>query len=140
VPTLGQARQAIESLDRDLRRGQVDPELLDELGWDLSTAQRFVEAYRRSAVQLQVQPLPDDGRAPSRPQGRPQPIARPSRPERVLRAGGAVAPDARGLYEADTRPADDTRDLMQAGQQRVPARYDPILKAYYRTLASQPAG
>ena len=134
--TVGQARQAIDALERDLRQGQIDSELLDELGWDISTAQRFVESYKRSTNR--PPPVTDDTATRPAP-GRAQAAASPHSPERVLRAVGKSAPGVGGLYDTGTRPADDTRELMQPGQQRVPARYEPILKAYYETLTSQPA-
>lgn len=134
-PTIEQARQAIDALDRDLRRGQVDPGLLDELGWDVQTAERFVQAFKQSEMLRQ-----NVAESTTQPAERPvQASPESHRKTDAIRAVGGPASGVRGLNEAGTRPADDTHDLMQVGHQRVPARYQPFLEAYYRSLASQPS-
>lgn len=136
VATVGQARQAIDALERDLRKGEVDRELLDQLGWDVQTAERFVEAYKRSGMRQQ----PTADTATTNPAPRQVHAALASRrPERVILSEGPPAADAHSLIDTGTRPADDTHDLMQVGHQRVPPRYKAILDAYYRTLASRPS-
>jgi len=136
APSTGQAKRAIDVLERSLRQGKADPDLLDELGWDVATAQRFVEAFKRSNVKIKRESNEPPNRSTQSPV---QTGTRTPRSDQVLRAAGPIAPGARGLHEADTRPADDMHDLMEAGRQRVPAQYEAVLKAYYQTLASQPS-
>ncbi|HSW44612.1 MAG TPA: hypothetical protein VLM89_03470 [Phycisphaerae bacterium] len=135
APTVGQARQVIDALERALRRGDTDPALLEELGWDLQAAQQFVKEFKRTASASRPAGNVDVRVVEGGPRSEAASIESPG----VLRAGRAAAPGLRGLRESDTRPADDTRGLMEVGRQRVPPRYEFLLEAYYRTLASQPA-
>lgn len=127
----GRRDRAVETLERQLRAGKVDPELLQQLGWNLTQAEQFIEAYHRAqeAGQRQVR----ETAMPTETKTTTQPAPRST----VLRG------DARGgaarTFRTDTRPAADrVQGLSDPARQRVPAGYRPLLEAYYRSLASQP--
>lgn len=133
--SVGRLERLMDALDRELRRGEPREELLADLGWTLPEAQQFVEAYRRLKTGGQRQ----TGQTPL-PAGSEVNTETPRQPAGVLRGGQGTARDARSLEATHQRPTDRTRELMEVGRQRVTPRHRPILEAYYRSLATQPAG
>jgi hypothetical protein len=125
----------IEALDRALRRGEVDAGLLDELGWDLTRTRQFVEAYKR--LESESQPQPDRTELPSAVTERPPRVT--SERESIQRGQHAAAIGAESLKTEYSREADTNQDVMEVGRQRVTPRYQGLLEAYYRSVASQPA-
>jgi hypothetical protein len=130
----GRMDRLMETLDHALRRGEVDPALLSDLGWDVPQARQFVQAYER-AVTAAVTRRPQRTALPARTTERE--AGRDDVPE-VLRADEAEGD--RGALDASSRLAESNASgLMEVGRQRAPERYRPIVEAYYRSLGSRPA-
>ncbi|MEP0844480.1 MAG: hypothetical protein HRF43_17415 [Phycisphaerae bacterium] len=133
----GRLDALMDALERDLRGGEVDPALLADLGWTPPQARQFVEAYKRAKAAGQRQSsqtrLPDRREADHIVPGGGEPAGV------VKRAGPSIAPSARALNAQHSRAPDDTRELLEVGRQRVAPRYQSVLEAYYRSLATQPA-
>lgn len=131
----------IDALERRLRQDDVDPAMLDALDWDVPRARQFIEEYRRmeEGLQPQVASTPVPSRVletPARgPDGR-----RDSETESddVLRAAGPGEAGTQGR-DAGEQPADGTRELLEATQQRVLPPYQDLLDAYYRSISTQPS-
>ena len=134
IPAPGRASRLMDALGRALRRGTVEPDMLMELGWDLRQAEQFVDQYQR---------LQQGGQHQLDRTELPVQTARASAPtesaRQVVRANESVDGAMRNLNVTHQRPADTTNQLMEAGRQRVPQRYRPLLEAYYRAATSQPA-
>ncbi len=132
----------IDALERRLRQDDVDPAMLDALDWDVPRARQFVEEYRRmeEGLQPQVASTPVPSRVletPARgPDGRRDSEAES---DDVLRAAGPGEVGTQGR-DAGEQPADGTRELLEATQQRVLPPYQDLLDAYYRSISTQPAG
>jgi len=123
----------MDELEMALRSDEVDPKLLENLGWNLEQAWQFVEDYKRQVGGTQRQTdrtaLPGrQGALPSRPGG----------PANVRRATGSPTTDARALGTIHTPDADQVNQLREAARQRVPRQLDPILRGYNSSLTSRP--
>jgi hypothetical protein len=131
----------IDTLERRLRQDDVDPAMLDALDWDVPRAWQFVEEYRRmtEGLQPQVPSTPVPSRVletPARgPDGRRD---SDTESDDVLRAAGPAEAGTQGR-DAGDQPADGTRELLEATQQRVLPPYQDLLDAYYRSIATQPS-
>jgi len=124
----------MDELDRSLRRGEVDGEMLDELDWNLPHARQFVEDYKR--IETREHQPKERTEVPTRTiesqvefHGDGQ-VHRAARP----RSSGMRSLNATGQHSPDT-----ARGLMQVGRQRILPRYESLLEAYYASVASQPA-
>lgn len=135
LPSTGRTEQAVDALERSLRRGDIDERLLADLGWTIPQAQQFVDAYKRTKSSAQP-PRADRTSVPTTQVFRDE---KPSGDRVVLRAGSPTAPGARSLNASDRRSPDATHDLMEVGRQRVLPKYEPLMEAYYRSLTSRPA-
>ncbi len=135
LPSTGRIEQAVDALERSLRRGDVDEKLLADLGWTIPQAQQFVDAYKRAKPSAQP-PRADRTSVPTTQVFREE---KPPGDRAVLRAGSPTAPGARSLNASTRRSPDTTRDLMEVGRQRVLPKYELLMEAYYRSLTSQPA-
>jgi hypothetical protein len=129
----GNVSKVVDELETALRRNEVDPKLLESLGWNLDSAWRFVKDYRRQADRGQTQR--EKSQVPS---DRETVIARPA-PGTVRRSTSGPAQGIRSLGTTHRPGEDKTHQLREAGDQRVPRELDPILRAYYSSLSSQPA-
>jgi hypothetical protein len=123
----------MDGLERELRSGQPDESLLEDLGWTLEQARQFVEAYKRAKAAGQRQQ--NQTKLPG--QGHSTEEAKPQSGNTVLRSQGADQ-KAKAL-NAHERAPDRTRELMEVGQQRVAPRYRSVLEGYYRSVGSRPA-
>lgn len=134
LSSAGRVDRLMDALDRALRSGDVDEGLLADLNWTPSQARQFLEAYKRVKVggqrQTERTPLPRQTgqiRLPTAGAGQLQ------------RSDGTLQPSARSLNASHQRAADQTRDLMEVGRQRVTPRYRSLLEAYYQSVSSRPA-
>lgn len=132
LPSTGRIDRLVDTLDRELRSGTVDPALLQELGWDLPRARQFVDAYKRARQGGQRQrdrtELPVQRRKTTQPGG-----------DLAVLPGQAGPGPARAFQADAPLSPDELRGVADPARQRVPARYRPLLEAYYRSISSQPA-
>jgi len=117
----------IDALEERLRKRQVDPGLLDDLGWDETYANDFVRQFRRAERQAAE---PSDSSAG--PTDRFETTTRPS--VAVERSDGSGA-DAALLSARNVRAPDRTNQLFEVGRQRISDEYRDYLKAYYESIA-----
>lgn len=131
----GRVDALMDALERDLRSGEIDEALLIELNWTPAQARAFVESYKRlkTGGQRQVAKTKLPGRPESANEARPP-------DNTVLRGKDSGSTGARGLHTTHSRSPDDTRELLEVGRQRVGPKYQSVLQAYYRSLATRPAG
>jgi hypothetical protein len=123
----------MDELEIALRQDEVDPKLLEDLGWNVDTAWQFVRDYERQVRGGQRQS--DYTAMPSTQ----QPMAANSKPRPDARyATSRPAGGTRALGTIHTPKADETTRLREIGQQRVPRRLDSILRGYYSSSASRP--
>lgn len=130
----GKASRLMDELEMALRRDEVDPKMLEALGWNLEQAWQFVEEYKRQIGRGQQQAnesaLPDTrGTLPGRPDDRPD----------VRRATSGPAPDARSLRARNSPGSDRVHNLREISRQRVPRKLDPILRGYNSSFGTRPA-
>lgn len=122
----------IEALDRALRQGAVDPQLLDELGWTRPQAEDFVAEFkRRREASLR-------GPVQTELAGEVRVLAAPTGGTPGVRRGTAGSRVTEQRMQ-DARHPDRVNELLEPGRQRIAPRYRALLEAYYRGLASQPA-
>ncbi|MGB9625917.1 MAG: hypothetical protein ACPMAQ_13765 [Phycisphaerae bacterium] len=117
----------IDALEERLRKRQLDPKLLEDLGWDETYANDFVHQFRRAERQAAE---PSDSSAG--PTGRFESTTRPS--VAVERGEGSGA-DAAMLSARNVRAPDRTNQLFEVGRQKISDEYRDYLKAYYESLA-----
>lgn len=133
-PSPGRLADLMDALERSLRAGNIDPAMLDELGWNEGQLRQFVESYKRT----------------ERPPGRnpdhttpamiiTSPSANPMDDSDVQRADGAPAAGIKGMATIHQRQADSSQDVLSPGRQRVSPRYRRLLEGYYRAVTSRPA-
>jgi len=129
IDPTGRVSKLMDELEMALRRDEVDPELLESLGWNVEQAWQFVEDYRREVKGAQPQvnrsELPKaSGLLQGGSGGRTG----------VDRATGRPARAARSLQATHAPQADEVKQLREVGRQRVPRRLDSILRGYYSSL------
>jgi hypothetical protein len=127
LDTIGDVFPVIDALEEQLRNKDVDPKLLDDLGWDETRANDFVRQFRRA----QRQPMEQIG-ASAGPRERYETTTRPS--VTVERSEGA-SPDAAPLSARNVREPDKTNQLFEVGRQKISEEYRDYLKAYYESIA-----
>ena len=127
LETIGDVLPVIDALEERLRNRQVDPKLLDALGWDETRANDFVRQFRRAERQAME---PADSSAG--PTDRFETTTRPS--VAVERSDGSGA-DAAMLSARNVRASDRTNQLFEVGRQKISDEYRDYLKAYYESLA-----
>ncbi len=112
---------ALKRLEDELQRGEVDPELLKDLGWTEADMQRFADRLRRNLSQ----PKGDET---------PQEAAQRAEFEHMLRNldfdGGP------GARTAPTGRAKDVGDVSTANP-RVPTEYREAYEAFTRSVAGR---
>jgi hypothetical protein len=133
TPT-GRVSKLMDELEMALRRDEVDPKMLEDLGWNVDQAWQFVEDYKRQIGRGQRQSnesaLPDaTGALPAGPKDRAD----------VRRATTGPAPNSRSLSASNSPGADRVHDLREIGRQRVPRPLDPILRGYNSSFGTRPA-
>ncbi|MDA8746468.1 hypothetical protein N9N28_17735, partial [Rubripirellula amarantea] len=101
----------LDKLADQLDKGQVDHEMLDELGWSEDDLRRFVDRWNRLRSEAQ-RPNSTD--------------AQQELDARLRSLGGTIGPK-NGTTE---RTQDDFRDLREGYQSKVPLKYRDRLKAY----------
>jgi hypothetical protein len=131
----GELRAVMDALEQSLRRGEVNENMLDDLGWDLPRTRQFVEAYKR--LELHGQEQMEYTAVPEGPQAH---FPDREADEQVARGEPGAATAGANLNATHQRSAAGRQDVMSIGRQRVTPRYQPWLEAYYRSLATQPAG
>jgi hypothetical protein len=121
----------VNLLERELRSGEVDPTLLQELGWDNRRAAQFVEEFRRTKQGGQRQTaqseLPTEREVSTRPSAAP-----------ALLRGTAATGSTRAFRSDAQLSPDQMQGAADPARQRVPQRYRPLLEGYYRSITSQP--
>ncbi|MFQ5424562.1 MAG: hypothetical protein ACE5F9_11350 [Phycisphaerae bacterium] len=121
------ARDIVDELDRRLRRGDIDPETLEDLGWTRAEALRFVQAFRRRDRRGQRDTNQRfTGRvreAPERPSGAEE-QRRGEGTDRGIRHG--LATDRRGRATAE--------QVRERQPEVVPPEYRDLLDEYYRSM------
>ncbi len=122
----------VEQLRRHLEGDEVDPKLLDQLGWDVEKAWQFVRDYERTKQGVQRQ---TSGSTP--PTRVDATMTRPAPGD--VRRGQTVGDGGRALGAQHRREADRTNELALPSRQRVPRHLDGILRGYYSSVASRPA-
>jgi collagen type III alpha len=109
----------LKKLKKELDRGEVDPKLLDELGWTKDDMQRFVKRLEK-----QLQDAGDESN--------PESAARRKQFEETLKAVGLSA-----KTKKKTAKAGATTRVDEAGARRipVPAEYQELYEEYNKDLA-----
>lgn len=136
LETIGDVLPVIDALEQRLRNKEVDPKLLDDLGWDEGRANEFVREFRRAEGQSKEQ---FDVAAPG------EQFETTTRPSVTVERSNGASPDAVPLSATNVREPDKTNQLFEVGRQKISDEYRDYLKAYYesiardRTPASQPA-
>lgn len=129
--SVDRADKLVDALERELRAGKSDSQLLQNLGWDLPKARQFVEAYRRAQGRGQRQTaqsqMPVDRHTQTRPAG-----------GESVTYGVTPANEARTFRSDASASSDLMQGAVDPARQRVPTRYRSLLDAYYRSIASQP--
>jgi len=133
LPTnVDRLERSVDELERQLRSGQADPNLLKALGWTPDQAEGFVREFRRLKESASsVRPGSDISQRVIR-----SPTTQPG--EEVFRAGSGRDTDLRGSSVIDRRDPDQLRRLLEVRRQQVGEDYRDILEAYYKTIAGQP--
>ncbi len=105
----------LESLEEQLAKGQVDEELLEDLGWSADDLRNFVDRWKGLFDAAER-----DGQASDAQ-------------ERLDAALRSLGPAARGnLQLQGSAPADELRDLNDSYRARAPLEYADRVRAYLR--------
>lgn len=128
MDSVGDILKVIDALEQQLRKKEVDPELLKEMGWDITQADRFVREYRRLARARDS----EKGQTAMPSSQYETTIRRSTKTE----AGKGTVADQSPLSASHRRKADKTNQLMDTGRQNVPKEYRDVLKEYYRSISN----
>ncbi|MDB5385709.1 MAG: hypothetical protein JWM11_1355 [Planctomycetaceae bacterium] len=111
----------LKKLKKELDRGEVDPKMLEELGWTKDDMQRFVKQLEK-----QLQDSGDDNSAESE--------ARRKQFEETLKAAGA---SLTGKTKKKTAKAGPTTRVDETGARRIPVplEYQELYEEYNKDLA-----
>lgn len=109
--TRKQTELVLDKLSDQLDNGEVDQEMLDELGWSKEDLRKFVDRWSKLRQNAQREG---------------DPAAQQELDERLRSLGPSLGP--RG--GTTQRTQDDFRDLRQGYQDKVPLKYRDRLKAY----------
>ncbi len=134
LDTAGAVPRLVDELEIALRNDQVDPKLLENLGWNMDQAWQFVKEYHRQVGGPQKQTARTE--LPSRQEFIQEGGGRNNE---ILRATSGPSPAERLLGTTHNPGADRTNQLREAGRQRVPRSLAPVLRSYYQSLATNPA-
>jgi len=132
--TVDRAERLVSELDRQLRTGEPDPNLLNALGWTPEQATRFVREFRQVKDRA-----PRTHRSPDGPQQVKQTATRQPGEDRLQTGKGRNA-DIRSGAVIDRREADQIRRLLEIRRQQVGKDYRDLLEAYYKTVAGMRPG
>jgi len=120
-------RRIVDRLSDQLSRGEVDPKVLDELGWTDEEVQAFVEKYRKRL----------DNRRPERdrtevPTLREEIIGRPGE----IRRGVGIDDRLRAIRDRVKKlDKDQLRRLFETRRDTVSPEYRELLKEYWKALS-----
>lgn len=109
--TRKQTDLVLDKLDDQLDKGDVDEQMLDELGWSEDDLRKFVNRWRK---------LRADAERPGAASAQEELDAR------LRSLGGSLGPKS----GTTKRKQDDFRDLREGYQNKVPLKYRDRLKAY----------
>jgi len=123
---LGDVLPVIDALEQRLRKKELTPELLEDLGWDEQRAEDFVRRFRRAERALREH-------AGVGPVGR---IETTTRPSRVVESAAGASEDVAVLESSHVRPTDNTNQLFEVGRQKITEEYRDILRAYYESVSA----
>ncbi len=126
--TTGDVLPVIDALEERLRNKELDPKLLERLGWDEQRAAEFIREFRRAERRQQASGRSDPPSSSFQTSTRPTVEVRRSRG-----TGAGVAP----LSARNLRTPDSTGRLFESGRQRISEEYRDLLSAYYETLARE---
>lgn len=105
----------LESLEDQLAKGQVDDELLEDLGWSQDDLRNFVDRWKGLFDAAEREGEASDAQ------------------ERLDAALRSLGPGARGnLQLQGSAPADELRDLNDSYRARAPLEYADRVRAYLR--------
>lgn len=125
------AQEVLAEFEKRFHRGEIDPNLLEELDWTPEQASRFVQEFR----QLKEQPPPR--RVRSRDRARriiETDVLQPG--ELRWQQGKDRGGNVRGGSAIDRRDPDEVQRLLEVRRQQVSEEYRALLEAYYRSVAS----
>ena len=108
-------------LHRELKRGEVDRQLLEDLGWTEADLRRFAQRLRNN-LQADRQPSDDS----------PESLARRKQFEEMLRSMNLKS---RGTFRRGRSDRDDTIDGTGPRQSQPPPEYRETFRAYKRSLS-----
>ena len=118
------ANLVLKRLQDQLKRGQVDQELLDRLGWEQRDLERFVDGLRSKLQQDQVEPGPES-------------LARQRQFEETLRSFELQAPGSR---QRDRNRNKAAQEGTAGRRLPIPLRYRERYDAFTRSLSRQKQG
>jgi len=127
-PTVDRAEKLIDELERQLRAGEADPNLLKDLGWTPEQAQAFAKEFRR--LSTASQPLLTDADGARTPEYL---RVKPPGDDRFRAARGQDR-EVKGTRAVDQRTPDEIRRLMEVRRRQVGEDYRELLEAYYKTM------
>lgn len=133
LDTIGDILPVVDALEQQLRNGQLDPKLMEELGWDEARADAFVREFRKAERKVREQTG-----AFTAPSGHYESTTRPGR---TVQRGRPGTTEAAPLGARHIRASDRTNQLFEVGRQRIAEEYRDHLKAFYESVSavSQPA-
>ncbi|MCK4298009.1 MAG: hypothetical protein KAX80_00675 [Planctomycetes bacterium] len=126
--------QIIEELFHRLLRNQIDPELLEDLNWDIQDLAAWVVTYKAKLDQLPEEKTDAGVALGEALSGLPPPE------ERVIEMGSPVKPvtPTVGDEVIDLSP-DEIRELLQASKGTLSPEYRQLLEDYYKALSDASA-
>ena len=126
--------QIIEELFHRLLRNQIDPELLEDLNWDVQDLAAWVVTYKAKLDQLPKEKTDAGVALGEALSGLPPPE------ERVIEMGSPVKPvtPTVGDEVIDFSP-DEIRELLQATKGTLSPEYRQLLEDYYKALSDASA-
>lgn len=123
------ARQAVDELERRLNRGDVDHDMLDDLGWTEAEAREFVREFRRREQRGQRD-------ASRRFTGRRAEGTARTSDDRPRLQGEGIGGGIGSAGLAEDRRADRTSESVRERRpESVPPEYSELLREYYRSMS-----
>jgi collagen type III alpha len=131
LSTIDRTERLVNELERELRRGEPDPNMLKDLGWTPQEAQRFVREFRRAHRDSPTARISSGGVQ----EIIPSPASQPG-DERFRTAAGRDA-GIRTRDAVDRRDPDTIHRLLEIRRQQVGEEYRELLEEYYKTVAGR---